>query len=69
VLVGEGSMSGAASARYRRSAGVEEHITYRRKALEPRKPHPVLRTVTGGGTEQGETGALHYAGLGWRTEV
>ena len=69
VLVSEGNMSGAVIARHRRSVGVEEHITCRRKALEPRKPHPVLQKVTGGGTEQGETGVLCCAGLGWRTEV
>ncbi|MFH1312667.1 MAG: hypothetical protein ABIJ00_05515 [Candidatus Eisenbacteria bacterium] len=69
VLVSEGNMSDAAIARHHRSAGVEEHITCRRKALEPRKPHRVLQMVTGGSTEQGETGALCYTGLGWRTEV
>lgn len=69
MSVSEGSMSGADSARRHRSAEVEEHITCRRMTLEPRKPHPVPQMVAGGSREQGETGALCYAGLGWRTEV
>ena len=69
VLVSEGSMNDAAIARGHHSAGVEEHITCRRMTLEPRKPHSVLLLVTEGSAEQGKTGVLSYAGLGWRTEV
>ena len=69
MSVSEGSMSGAATARHYHSAGVEEHITWRRTTLEPRKPRPVHQLVAGGSTEQGETGVLCYAGMGWRTEV
>lgn len=69
MLVSEGCMSDAVVARHHRSAGVEEHITCRRKTLEPRKPHSVLRLVAEGSAEQGKTGVLCYAGLGWRTEV
>ena len=69
VSVSEGSMSDTDIARGHHSAGVEEHITCRRKTLEPRKPHTVLRLVTEGSAEQGKTGVPRYAGLGWRTEV
>ena len=69
MLVGEGSMSGAVIARRYRSAGVDEHITCRRKTLEPRKPRLVLQAVTEGGSEQGRTGVLSHVGVGWRTEV
>ena len=69
MSVSEGSTSSADNARHYRSAGVEEHITCRRMALEPRKPRPVHQLVAGGSTEQGETGVLCYAGMGWRTEV
>ena len=69
VTVGEGSMSNTVIARCYRSAGVDEHITYKRKTLEPRKPHSALRQVIEGSVEQGMTGALRYAELGWRTEA
>ena len=35
----EGNMCGAANARRRRSAGVEDHITHGRNASEPGRPH------------------------------
>jgi hypothetical protein len=69
VSVSEGSMSGTVIARCYRSAGVDEHIACKRKTLEPRKPHSVLRQVIEGSVEQGMTVALRHAALGWRTEV
>jgi hypothetical protein len=69
VLVVEDSMSGIVRARYCHSVGVDDHITYGRTTLEPRKPHQVLRLVTGGGVLQGTTVAVRRAEMGWRTEV
>jgi len=68
VSVVEDRMSGVDMARHRRSDGVDDHITYRRMTLEPRKPRRVLRLVTGGGVLQGKTGAAIRAEMGWRTE-
>jgi len=65
----EDSMSSIVRARYYRSVGVDGHITYGRTTLEPRKPHRVLRLVTGGGVTQGKTVAVRRAEVGWRTEV
>ena len=69
MSVSKGSMSDTVIARCYRSAGVDEHITCKRKTLEPRKPHSVLRQVIEGSVKQGMTVALRYAELGWRTEV
>lgn len=69
MLVSEGSKSDTVMARRHRSAGVDEHITYKRTMLEPRKPQSVLREVVEGSSEQGKTGVLGYIELGWRIEV
>jgi hypothetical protein len=69
VLVSEGSMSNAVMARRCHSAGVGEHITCKRTALEPRKPHRVRRLVAVGGVLRGKTRAARRAEMGWRIEV
>ena len=65
VLTVEGYMCGAATARLRRSAGVEGHFTLPRIALEPRKPCPIPRGYAGGCVWRGRTGAGRR-GPGWR---
>ena len=68
VATVEGYMCGADTARRRRSAGVEGHITQARIAPEPRKPWSIRRVVTGGCRRRGTTGAVGMR-PGWRIEA
>ena len=64
MSVSEGSMGDTAIVGCYRSAGVDEHITCKRKMSEPRKPHSVLRLVIEGSAKQGISGALRCAKMG-----
>ena len=54
VATVEGYMCGADTARRRRSAGVEGHITQTRIALEPRKPWLIRGMVSAGAGGKGQ---------------
>ena len=54
VATVEGYTCGTDTARRRRSAGVEGHLTQARNALEPRKPWPIRWMVSAGAGGKGQ---------------
>ena len=68
VTAVEGHMRGTAIARFFHSAGVDDHITQARIALEPRKPCFRRRVGFGGRLWRGMTGATGGE-AGWRIEA
>lgn len=52
-----------------RTVGVGDHVMYPQTLSEPGKPGCVLRRVTGGGGDRGDTGGSALCVVGWRIGV